>query len=458
MMRPGSPPRATTRWVADESVPLVAPGRPQGKTGAQVRVPWLFAAAMGAALAVAAIAGTGLGMLAALETWIGQTQWTASVQGHGRVQLFSFAAVFVAALAFEFVVRLNGRQPLPAWPRVVVLALIGAGAVAMAAAQLLEGRVPGLLVGGALAGLAGAGGFFALIARVRPARPLRIDVQPLFFPAAGAWLVVAAVISVVAAANATGGILGLADSRAVSELVLRGFVLNVVAGVALRALPGHLGVRPLRQGQMVLVFAGLNTAVVLWLAGSGAPGMAAAGTMMRVGDVLLALAVVAFTWWSGVLRAFRMPGTGVERYQSLVPLAWLGLVAYAVALAGFALAGGLHERTLYQEGAVRHILMLGFMAPLMLAFAHIVLARFGTGRIAHENALTAAFLLLMVAWPLRVIPALFTDMPSDMGRMVIAGSGVMVAVAFAMAAFVCVATARRIAAAHRGHGRGIAVH
>jgi hypothetical protein len=55
------------------------------------------------------------------------------------------------------------------------------------------------------------------------------------------------------------------------------------------------------------------------------------------------------------------------------------------------------ELNLYQEGAIRHIFLLGFVLPLMLAMAHIVLARFGAGYIPWQNLLTAGFLLGCVA-------------------------------------------------------------
>lgn len=98
------------------------PVAPPGPT-----TPWFFAAVMAVALALAATAGLGLGVAAALEVWIGQSNWTAAVQGHGRVQLFGFAAVFIGALTFEFIVRLNARPAIALGPRLAVLLLIGVG-------------------------------------------------------------------------------------------------------------------------------------------------------------------------------------------------------------------------------------------------------------------------------------------------------------------------------------------
>lgn len=184
---------------------------------------------------------------------------------------------------------------------------------------------------------------------------------------------------------------------------------------------------------------------------------------MQIGDVLLGVSIFAFTWWSGVVGGFRWPSPGVARYQTFIPMAWLGALGYATALIVFGVMGGVHERTLYQEGAVRHMVMFGFMAPLMLAFAHIVLARFGTGHIPYENVLSLAFVAVMIAWPLRVLPVLFVDAPSTPGRMVISTAGVLAAGAFIAGAFVCIATARRMAEVPRvrmqhAHGGAHLVH
>jgi hypothetical protein len=407
-------------------------------------VPWFFAAAMAVALALAATAGLGLGVAAALEVWIGQSNWTAAVQGHGRIQLFGFAAVFIGALTFEFIVRLNTRPAIGLGPRLTVLLLICVGGLLSAVAQLVEVHSTGILVAATMPGLVGGLGFLALVVRVHPARSWRDDLHPWFFRAAATWLVVASVLVTVGAWRAIDGVFPLVDSRAAGELMLRGFVLNTVFAVALRALPGHLNVVPMGWRRQLVVFSALNFGLALWTVGSGVADQREVPFLMRTADVLLAGTVLAFTVWSGVLTAFRLPRSGAPRYQSLVPLAWLGLFAYGCVLLAFAFAGGLSERSLYQEGTVRHILMLGFMAPLMVAFAHIVLARFGTGTIPNENALTVAFILVVIAWPMRVAPGLFVDVPSDTGRMVIGLAGLLAATGLGLASLVCATAALHI--------------
>lgn len=421
----------------------VVPVKPAGPTA-----PWFFAVAMAVALALAATAGLGLGIAAALEVWIGQSNWTATVQGHGRVQLFGFAAVFIGALTLEFIVRLNARPALALRPRLVVLVLIGVGSLVSAIAQLAEVRSTAIVVAASLPGVAGALGFLVLVVRVRPARSWREDLHPLFFRAAATWLVTASLLVTVGAWQATDGIFPLADTKAASEVMLRGFVLNTVFAVAMRALPGHLGVLPMSWPAQLASIVGLNVSAALWVAGSGFADLPDTASLMRTADVLLGATLLAYTYWSGVLMAFRPPGKNVHRYQALVPVAWLGLVAYGCVLTAFALAGGVSERSLYQQGTVRHILMLGFMAPLMIGFAHIVLARFGTGVVPKETVLTIAFVLVLVAWPMRVAPGLFVDAPGDMGRMVMSTAGVSTAFGLGLASFVCASAAKHIRRRH----------
>lgn len=416
--------------------PRVAP-RP-----APPAAPWLFAAAMASSVAIAVLGGLVLGFLAATETGFGQSHWTQAVQAHGRLQLGGWTAVFVAALSFEFVVRLNQRGPLPVLPRALVLTGLGAGAVVEAAAQVWNGPLGWLWVPGAALTVASSAGFAAMILRVRAAHPFRLDLQPLFFRLASAWLVAAAVVSLASAVRADGALIAPRESRLAVEVLVRGFVLNAIVAVALRAFPGHLGLRPLVVRRQGVVMGVLNVSTVAWVAGSGAFFLPGSQLLRALADGGLAAGLLAFTAWMGVLKPLGAPRGG-PNYRVLVPLAWLGAVAYALALVGAAVAELAGDLTAYQVGAVRHIFLLGFMAPLMAAMAHIVLARFGTGRVKWEPLLTTAFVGLVVAWPLRVLPVLFVDSPGALGRGVM---GVAAAVAMvSLAGFAVVAGANALA-------------
>jgi hypothetical protein len=224
------------------------------------------------------------------------------------------------------------------------------------------------------------------------------------------------------------------------EVFLRGFALQVILAVGPRALAGHLGLPPLAARKQLFLLAAVNLSTIAWLVAQPVwvfPGLA---LLERAADATLAVGLLLLTAWlrifSGLSRRYRG-----ERYEWAVPVAWLGLAIYAVTLLAVSLAPGRDDLSLYQEGAIRHIFLLGFMLPLMAAMAHIVLARFGTGFVPNENVLTAAFILLVVAWPLRVIPALPAEAPGDLARGLMGLAGVLTMVGMAMTAFVCARTA-----------------
>jgi hypothetical protein len=177
---------------------------------------------------------------------------------------------------------------------------------------------------------------------------------------------------------------------------------------------------------------------LLWLAGNALQDGPELHPLVRVADLALAGAIVALTAWLRILH----PVPGLLRgpaYAWQVRIAWLGLIVYATALAIIAALPG--DAGLYPAGAVRHIVLLGFMAPLMVAMSHIVLARFGTGFESQTRLLTVAFALLTVAWPLRVGPALVGDAPGEAGRVVMGIAGLLAIAAFALAAVACLRVA-----------------
>jgi len=403
---------------------------------------------MAAGAIVAVVAGLVLGILASLEVSVGGDRWTQAVEAHGRLQLFGFAAVFITALAFEFLVRLYQRRPFSLCVRAGIPAAIGLGALVQSAGQVYEASVGVLAIPGAMLVLAGSVAFAVVTWRTAAPRRVRADPQPLFFRAGGLWLVAASALSLWTATRAEGGAVLPVESHAVAEVFLRGFVMNVIIAVALRAFAGHLDLAPPSARRQLIVFGLMNGATVAWLAGQGLGSLPETGLATPAGDVGFAAGVLLFTVWFGILRPLR-EGFREPRYRWLIPIAWSGAVVYAVLLAGVAFWPTGYDLSLYQQGAVRHVFMLGFVAPLMLAMAHIVLARFGTGRVPAENVLTAACLLLVVAMLLRVLPALFVDTPGNVGQWLMASAGFATMGALALAAFVCLRTVagmRRLAA------------
>jgi hypothetical protein len=416
---------------------------------------------MGLSAVVAVGAGIVLGILAALETGLGAERWTQAVQAHGRLQLFGFVAVFVVALGFEFAMRLFQRPPFPAVVRAGVPAMLGLGALLQAAGQVWYDSVGFLALPGGLLSVAGAVTFAVVILRVPALRPFTVDPQPYFFRGATIWLAVAAVLGAWAVARAEDGVIDVVESHAVAEVFMRGFILNIVIAIALRAFPGHLNLYPPSARQQVGIFLAVNASVVLWLAAQGLGALPEATWLERVANLALAVPLLLLTVWFRVFSPLRNGFRG-PRYEWLVPLAWCALVAYAALLALIALLPSGTDLNLYQDGAIRHTFLLGFMIPLMVAMAHIVLARFGVGVVPWENALTVAFFAAFIAWPLRVLPVATESAPGDVAQAVLATSGFVLIGALILVAAVSLRTAylvrQRVARIAQAHAQRHAAH
>jgi len=399
---------------------------------------------MALAAALAVVAGLVLGILAAAEAGIGRERWTQSVQAHGRLQLFGFMATFVVALLFEFLPRLNQRAALPARVRVGIPALLFGSAMLAAVAQVWFGTLSSLAVPAALVFAAGAVAATLVAWRIPPPAALRVDPQPLFFRAATLWLVIAALFAIRAAAAAEDGVVPLEHSRLVTETFLRGFVLLTVIGVALRAFVGHLGLAPLGPRRQSAVLIAINVSVAVWAVTTWSGELALA---VRLADVSLRVALLAFVGWFRILDGLRFK-RGQPGYARMIPVAFIGLVIYCLLLIGAAALAGNDGPGLYEASAIRHVLMLGFLLPLMVAMSHIVLARFGTGTLPWTAVLTTAFVLVAAAWPLRVAPVL-NGPPSDPEKVVLVVSGLLVMAGMALVAAVSARTAFLIAARQR---------
>lgn len=432
--------REMTHQSPNLEIPIVVRA-PRIQPPALPRQPWLFAIWMAVGSLIAVVAGLVLGILAATEASIGASRWTQSVQGHGRLQVFGFVATFVVALAFEFLVRLNGRPPFSARVRLGVPASLGAGAILLSAAQVWDGSIGLLAYAGALLFLGGATAFAVLTWRIPLARPIRIDPQPYFMRAAAAWLAVSAGLALWGAAAAESGVVPLDISAATIEVFLRGFVTLAIMGVGLRAFAGHLALQPPSASRQLIIYGALNASIVAWLLGIGPGGLAGRTWLLRVGDAGFAFSLVAYATWFGILASLRR-SRGGPRYAVLVPLAWAGAMVYAALLVVTAILPGGHDLGIYEEGAIRHTFLLGFAIPLMIAMAHIVLARFALGYVPWENALTTAFFLLFAAWPLRTFPFLFEDAPSTSSRWLLAIAGLLAMAGLFLVATVCARTAQ----------------
>ena len=412
--------------------------------GRMVRpVPWFPAVAMAMSLLLAAVGGLSLGVMAATQSGTANGHWAATVQAHADIQLWGWFAVFIAALVFEFIVRLNGRPPVAVAPRAVVLLLLAAGAIISAIGRLLGSQGHTLVTGGATLVLVGSLLFLLIVFRIPPGRPLRVDLHPLFFRTGAALLFVSATAGLAASMRLSSGVASFDESQLVAEFFIRGFVLNVTIAVALRAFPGHLGLPPVPVSRQRILWCLMNASVLLWAAGSSGFGMPGFEALQSAGNLLFAAALVLATGSLRIHRVFRSWRAHPDRAQLLVPLAWGGLVVFTIVVAIQAATRlvGVAEYTAIAVGATRHILMLGFVAPFLIAMSHVVLQRFVTGRLLGEAWLTGAFVLLFLAWPLRVAPPLLDAAFGEVTQALMGLAGVMTAAALVVAAIVAGANA-----------------
>lgn len=427
-------------------LPVVVVRTPAREQWLAPRGLWFPAAVMAASLLVAAAAGLTFGVLAALEVGVARDRWLVAVQAHGELQLWGWFAVFIVALLFEFIVRLNGRPPVPLRSRALVIALLGGGPILSTAGRLIgtEGHV--LVTAGAVLLATGSLLLVVIVMRIRPAHPFRVDLHPLFFRAGVLWLLLAALATLVASWDVDSGATSLDESHLAAEIFLRGFVINVTFAVALRAFVGHLGLPPMPIERQRVLWGLVNVSIVVWASGSAGFGLPGVPTLAATGNLLFAAGLFWATWAFGIGRAVRRWRRRLHRAQILVPIAWLGLLVYGVTLAAQAVLvlGSGVRLTLYEVGAARHMLALGFVAPLLIAMAHVVLERFLIGRLFGDKWLTVAFVMLVIAWPMRVVPPLVDGGIGDLARGVMAAAGVLTAGALLIAA--AVATWNAVAA------------
>lgn len=396
---------------------------------------WFPAVAMAASTAVAATFGVSLGFMAATFSGLGSTRWAATVQAHGEVQQWAWLAVFTATLVFEFIVRLNGRPAIAVAPRAITLGLLAGGAVIAAAGRLVESIEVVAVPAGTAAVVLGAVTYALIVFRVPPGHPRSIDWHPLFFRAGASWMVVAAIVGHVTAWRVTDGVADFRDTGLASDLLLRGFVMNTTVAVALRAFPGHLGLPHVPVSRQRGLWILLNGSIVVSATGSAALGLPVMTVLDAGGDLLFAISILWLSAATRVATTVRSWRRRPHRAQVLVPLAWVGAVAYACVLAVYATGHlvGVWSSSLVDAGAIRHMFMLGFVAPLFLAMSHVVLDRFLLGRLLGVNWLTAAFVLLVFAWPLRALAPLMGGM-GEVAQAVMGVAGLVTVVALAMAA------------------------
>jgi hypothetical protein len=361
------------------------------------------------------------------------------IQAHGQVQVLGFAGLYVIGMSLRLLPRFAGAQiafrglvPLLLWTMVISLA---ARALLM---PWLDGDAHDGVLLASLAGVVFASAAFVLIAAgttmVTARRP----------DAASAAFVIGAVLLFVAAdASLIAGIDAVQDGRrtlaflsdtAIVQLELTGFLLVVIAGVAMRALPIMVGLeRPMRSARFLpptLAATALTFALALLYLDYG--GYSAAVAVL--GSLALAgtgVAVLSLVWIAGVLRPARnriRPASQVHMWLLRGAFVWLIVSGVLMLYAG--LDGAIDGRLPSQDllDATRHSLGVGVVIGLILGMSLMILPEFAVGR-QHPNRQRelAIFLAAMInlAALLRVLPSLANDAWSFDARnasMAIAGS------------------------------------
>ena len=279
--------------------------------------------------------------------------------------------------------------------------------------------------------------------------------HPLWLLVAASWLTAAAGVGSGVDLHANASVTPLHESRLMTELLLRGFVLQVILGIAMRRVPGPLrAVPPLSNRNAAWLFAALNVTVLAWVASQRRVRDARHRNLRQAADIALGAELLLATHWLGIVgggarrpAGAALPAAGRDRVGGA---AWFTRCCWSSSV-----LPGWETRTLYEEGAVRHVFMLGFMAPLMVAIAHLVLERFGTGRVLWRNALTTAFFFVAAAWPLRVVPAIRGRRAGRDGRNIMGVAAAFLTVGLALFAAVCLRNAFAFARPDTGHSRQV---
>src|SRR3954466_4333309 len=218
-------------------------------------------------LALALTGGFGIGLLAVLGRAGGPdlgVYWLPLIQAHGQVQLLGWVGLFVVGIAYHVVPRFRSVAPPSA--RVVLATyglLLGAVLVrALGQPLVVAAPLPGVFTVAALLQLAASILFASTLLRWLTPTSGRWEGYEPYLLAAGAWLVLAALLqtSIATAADARGGAI-VANLLTEPYLVamLHGFALMATLGVTRRAIPLFMGLRPTSARLALAACALLNT-------------------------------------------------------------------------------------------------------------------------------------------------------------------------------------------------------
>ena len=390
-------------------------GEPAAHPAAARGVSWLdspYRLLIRTSLALGVGAGFSLGLYLLLGFafgWPLSAATPAFMQVHGQVQVFGFLVMFIMAVGVQLFPRFHAnRLDRPAQVSGGGL-LLATGVVLRAIAQPLPTDAairPGVLLLSGVLTLVGVGLVVHAFARVRRGGvgPAPTGWRALLPATLGASLMLALVVNFVACAQLAQGaiVVPFAQDEALIHLELWGFASTMVLAVSGRVFPKFLLLQPTRDGL-------IRPALVLWALGSiGSPavwllleGSPAARTLTALAQLVAAVLFVAG------LRLYEFPARASGTPYVTNPtrrwarLAFAMLLVAAAANLGIATAEVLGVTTTLTElSAARHLLVQGFLLPLIVLMAARILPGY-SGYMLHRSGLLGA-----LVWSLLIGAAL----------------------------------------------------
>jgi len=363
-------------------------------------------------LALGVAAGFSLGLYLLLGFafgWPLSAGTPALIQVHGQIQVLGFLVMFIMAVGVQLFPRFHAsRLDRPAQVSGGGL-LLATGVVLRAIAQPLPTDAavrPGALLLSGIVTLVGVGLVVHAFARV-----IRGGVEPApsgwraLLPATlGTSLILALVLNLAASVQLAQGaiVVPFAQDEALIHLELWGFASTMVLAVSGRVFPKFLLLRPthdrlIRPALVLWALGSLGTPAV-WVLLQGAP---AARTLTSLAQLL---AVVLFV---AGLRLYEVPirASGTP-YVTNPTRRWARLVFAMLLTAGAANLGIATAEmlgvttTATQLSAARHILVQGFLLPLIVLMAARILPGY-SGYMLHRARLLGA-----LVWSLLIGAAL----------------------------------------------------
>lgn len=380
---------------------------------------WFIAASLTLAIGGGFLLGALVALQRAME-WDWDYRSVASAQAHGQLQLVGFGGLFTIGMALRLMPRFSTR-PLAYRALVAPMLALIAGSLAVRAIAQVALRPGGardaLLIATAIALLAGALVFAAIVWRTLVHPDSKGEATSYFFCAGSLGFVAAAALNLAIVVEMSRDGLAAAPFAKQFPLVFLeqyGFTLTFLGGVALRAVPTFTGRdRPNVPARIVAVMlaAGVATFATAQLWGAYDAPTAASMRIASAGLLLAAAAFACIAWMSGVFhpRANRVAAASQAPFWFVrSAMTWL-LVAAALS-AWYATPTLIDGRVpdAFAIDAVRHVLAVGVLSMMVFGMAMMIVPEFAGRRLQHpaEGALIVAMVVAMnVAVALRVWPS-----------------------------------------------------